>query len=67
MEQTRRPTISLVLPMVHKMIALMDPNKMLTVVDYSSGMEYNVEVSSTEQMAVHALVNIIAVSYLNCN
>ena len=44
MEQTRRPTISLVLPMVNKMIAMLDPSRMLNVVDYSSGMEYNIEV-----------------------
>ena len=44
MEQTRRPTISLVLPMVHKMIALMDSSKMLSIVDYSSGTEYDIEV-----------------------
>jgi hypothetical protein len=44
MEQTRRPTISLVLPMVNKMIAMLDPSRMLNVVDYSSGLEYTIEV-----------------------
>ena len=44
MEQTRRPTISLVLPMVNKMIAMRDPSRMLNVVEYSSGLEYTIEV-----------------------
>ena len=44
MEQTKRPTISLVLPMVHKMLLLLDPSRTLTVTDYEDGEDADIMV-----------------------
>ena len=41
MEQTKRPTISLVLPMIHKMILMLDPERTFVTHD-----DTKVEVSS---------------------
>ena len=46
MEQTKRPTISLVLPMIHKMLLLLDPTNLVTVVDYELDTESEILVSA---------------------
>ena len=45
MEQTKRPTCSLVLPMVHKMLILLDPKKLVTVQDHENDTEREILVS----------------------
>ena len=42
MEQTKKVTISKVLPMVHKMLILLDPSKPVTVVDHQHDTEYEI-------------------------
>ena len=46
MEQTKRPTISLVLPMVHKMLLLLDATNLVTLVDYEFDTESEILVSA---------------------
>jgi len=46
MEQTKRPTISLVLPMVHKMLPMLDATNLVTVVDYEFDTESEILVSA---------------------
>jgi hypothetical protein len=46
MEQTRRPTISLVLPMVGKMLTLLDSSRTIIVHDYELDCDSEVKVSS---------------------
>ena len=47
MEQTKRPTISLVLPMVHKMLLLLEPSRTLHITDYETEADTEIKVSCT--------------------
>ena len=56
MERTRRPTISLVLPMVGKMLTLLDSSRTIIVHDYELDCDSEVKVSSVP-LQLYILVN----------
>ena len=57
MEQTRRPTISLVLPMVGKMLTLLDSSRTIIVHDYELDCDSEVKVSSLVPLFTYCSFN----------